>query len=220
MTTQAPKTKSSTTFRPRVRRLGPDRYLVESSSRPGVGHPVVGGRCNCTGFAYRGTCRHVTLVAAIERPMQAWYTQAATASVATASRIVSVASAPTAPAAPNDGLAFAEARLDSARRALADTDRQADEYAGYLRQVDQAERALRRPGRSGCAVSMMAHTNTTITTAAALHSVAGPAAPLDEEPRYRMVSGGRFKPTNDAAREEIRRWNDYAAAVTARSVDQ
>lgn len=74
--------------------------------------------------------------------MHAWYTQGGTDAVATASRIVSAASAAVGQAAHSDGLAVAKARLDSARRALADTDRQADEYAVYLRQVDQAERAV------------------------------------------------------------------------------
>jgi len=127
----AKSTATARTFKPRVRRLGPDRYLVESSSRPGVGHPVVGGRCNCPGFSYRGSCRHVTLVQSIRAAMDAWYSQA--------NRAVSTVAVPTA--AHSDGLAVAEARLDSARRALADTDRQADEYAVYLRHVDSGERA-------------------------------------------------------------------------------
>jgi len=70
-TTPAP----ASTFKPRVRRLGPGRYLVESASRPGVGHPVTVNRCNCTGFEYRGTCRHVKLVQAIDPRFEAWYGQ-------------------------------------------------------------------------------------------------------------------------------------------------
>ncbi len=75
-TQQASNTKSSSTFKPRVRRLGPGRYLVESESKPGTGHPVVGGRCNCPGYAYRGTCRHISLVQAIAPRMEQWYAQA------------------------------------------------------------------------------------------------------------------------------------------------
>jgi len=71
----AKSTATASTFKPRVRRLGPGRYLVESASRQGVGHPVTLDRCNCTGFEYRGTCRHVKLVQAIEPRMVAWYGQ-------------------------------------------------------------------------------------------------------------------------------------------------
>jgi len=80
MTTQAPfiKSTSAFTFKPRVRRLGPGRYLVESASRRGVGHPVTVDHCPCKGFSYRGTCRHVALVQAIEPRMQAWYSQGVT----------------------------------------------------------------------------------------------------------------------------------------------
>jgi len=83
MEATAPSTQHTTTgtprasaFKPRVRRLGPGRYLVESASTPGVGHPVTLDRCTCTGFSYRGTCRHITLVRAIAPRMEAWYAQA------------------------------------------------------------------------------------------------------------------------------------------------
>jgi len=79
----APSTKSTatrpptaSTFKPRVRRLGPGRYLVESATTPGMGHPVTLDRCNCPGYSYRGVCRHITLVRAIAPRMEAWYTQA------------------------------------------------------------------------------------------------------------------------------------------------
>jgi len=75
--TTAPSRNDSTTFKPRVRRLGSGHYLVESATRPGVGHPVTADRCNCTGFSYRGICRHVKLVQAIEPAFEAWYGQRA-----------------------------------------------------------------------------------------------------------------------------------------------
>jgi len=67
---------SKPAFKPRVRRLDPGRYLVESQSRPGTGHPVTADYCPCKGFSYRGTCRHTTLVAALEPAMRQWYGQA------------------------------------------------------------------------------------------------------------------------------------------------
>ncbi len=72
----APSIKSTATFKPRVRRLGPGRFLVESASRPGVGHPVTLDRCTCPGYAYRGTCKHIALVQAIAPRMEQWYAQA------------------------------------------------------------------------------------------------------------------------------------------------
>ncbi len=82
--TPAPSIKSTATrptrasdFKPRVRRLTPGRYLVESATTRGVGHQVTADRCTCTGFTYRGTCRHIALVQAIEPRMQAWYGQRA-----------------------------------------------------------------------------------------------------------------------------------------------
>ncbi len=45
-----------------------------------------------------------------------------------------------------------------------------------------------------------------------------PAAPYTTaEPAYAYVGNGRWLPANKAAHEEIRRWNEYAAMVTARS---
>ncbi len=68
---------SKPTFRPRVRRLGPGRYLVESASRPGCGHTTTPTSCSCVGFSYRKDCKHVALVQALEPAMAAWYGQAA-----------------------------------------------------------------------------------------------------------------------------------------------
>jgi len=115
----ATRPPTASTFKPRVRRLGPGRYLVESASKPGTGHPVTLDRCNCTGFSYRGTCRHVALVRAIEPRMVVWYGQA-TATPATDT----------------------EQRLAHALRALADADEQSDERAVLLRRVDELERQV------------------------------------------------------------------------------
>ncbi len=120
----AKNTVTASTFKPRVRRLGQGRYLVESASRPGVGHPVTVERCNCKGYAYRGTCRHVALVQAIEPRMQAWYGQVAPATALDAE------------------IAQAEQLLARKRRALADAHPQDDRYATLLREVDQAERQV------------------------------------------------------------------------------
>ncbi len=140
MTTHAPSTQNSakrtapaSTYRPRVRRLGPGRYLVESASCPGVGHPVTLDRCNCAGFSYRGTCRHVALVRAIDPRMEAWYAQREGQGQATAAATVAGIDAQ---------LAESERLLEIARRALADCHPQADEYATLLRAVDRSERAM------------------------------------------------------------------------------
>jgi len=147
---QANSTAASTSaFKPRVRRLGPGRYLVESASKPGTGHPCTTDHCNCKGFSYRGTCRHVALVRAMEPPMQQWYGQA-TPSAAPLSVPMS-AGAPSGIKRPvrgmivshvGDAVELAERQLDAALRALAETDRQADEYAVYLREVDVLERQV------------------------------------------------------------------------------
>ncbi len=66
-----PKSTASSkpTFRPRVRRLGPGRYLVESATRPGRGHTTTPTSCSCVGFSYRHHCKHVALVQALEPAM-------------------------------------------------------------------------------------------------------------------------------------------------------
>jgi len=145
-TQQAPNTKSSTPFRPRVRRLGPGRYLVESQSKPGTGHPVTATTCTCTGFSYRGTCRHTKLVAALEPAMQQWYGQAETpiavpmTAGAPSGIVRPVRSTPPVVAALDAQTDEAEARLAQARRALHDADQRDDSYAVLWRQVDGLER--------------------------------------------------------------------------------
>ncbi len=134
------------TFKPRVRRLGPGRYLVESASRPGTGHPVTVDRCNCPGFSYRGTCRHVALVRAIEPRMAVWYRQAEAPVV-----VPMTAGGPSGIVRPVRGgpvagvdaqIDAAESRLAQARRALHDTDPRDDSYAVLWRQVDGLEREV------------------------------------------------------------------------------
>ncbi len=131
----APSIKSTKreTFRPRVRRLGPGLYLVESATTPGLGHQATATSCGCTAGHYGKTCRHQRLVAALEPRFQAWYAQ----------RTAQAQAAPGAAPAPglDAQLAAAAQVLDRARRALLDTDQQSDEYAGWLRAVNQAERA-------------------------------------------------------------------------------
>ncbi len=127
---------SKPAFKPRVRRLDAGRYLVESQSRPGTGHPVTVDHCPCKGFSYRGSCRHVALVQAIEPRMAAWYSQAA----ANASKVVSSVAAAALRLDP--AVAAADAHLTRAYRALADAHEQSDERAVLLRQVDAAERAV------------------------------------------------------------------------------
>lgn len=162
MTTAAPSIKSTvksttpaSTFKPRVRRLGEGRYLVESASHPGRGHTTTATSCTCTGFSYRKTCRHMTLVQALEPSMTAWYGQAATpaapAPVEAPQVVPMSAGAPSGIKRPVRGgpISSSDAALDEAerllaikRRALADAHPQDDSYATLLRQVDQAERAV------------------------------------------------------------------------------
>ncbi len=146
----ATHTTNASTFRPRVRRLGPGRYLVESASKPGTGHPCTLDYCNCTGFSYRGICRHVALVRAMEPAMQQWYGQATLAASVSVPMTAGAPSGIVRPVMPTPPVVAsldaqtdeAEARLASARQALADTDSRADEYAGLWCQVDRLERAV------------------------------------------------------------------------------
>jgi len=144
----ATHTTTASTFRPRVRRLGPGHYLVESATKPGTGHPVTVDRCNCKGFFYRGACCHVALVRALEPAMQQWYGQAPPEAPVV---VPMSAGAPSGIKRPvrggfvshvGDAVEQAERQLDAALRALADTDRQADEYAVYLHEVDALERQV------------------------------------------------------------------------------
>jgi len=135
---------AATAFKPRVRRLGPGRYLVESQSRPGTGHPVTPTSCTCTGFSYRKTCKHVALVQALEPSMQQWYGQAEAPVV-----VPMTAGAPSGIVRPVRGgpvagsmATDAAQRLAQAYRALADAHEQSDERAVLLRRVDELERQV------------------------------------------------------------------------------
>ncbi len=138
------------TFRPRVRRLGPGHYLVESASKPGTGHPVTLDHCPCKGFSYRGTCRHIALVRAMEPAMQQWYRQITPAasvavpmSAGAPSGIVRPVMTTTPIVASLDAQTDeAEAWLAQARRALHDADPRDDSYAVLWRQVDGLEREV------------------------------------------------------------------------------
>ncbi len=70
------------TFKPRMRRLGEGRYLVESAAHRGTGHQVdlLTMRCGCKSFQYRGgACKHITLAESFERGYQLMRAQATTA---------------------------------------------------------------------------------------------------------------------------------------------
>jgi len=141
---------AATTFKPRVRRLGPGRYLVESSSKPGTGHPVTADYCPCKGFTYRRHCKHVALVQALAPAMERWYGQApseAPVSVPMTAGAPSgikrpVMTTPPVVAGIDAQTDEAEARLASARRALQDADLRDDSYAVLWRQVDGLEREV------------------------------------------------------------------------------
>jgi len=144
----AKSTAAASTFKPRVRRLGLGRYLVESESRPGRGHTVTATTCTCTGFSYRGACRHTKLVAALEPSMQQWYGQAETPVVvpmtagAPSGIVRPVMPTPPLIASLDAQIDEAEARLAQARRALHDADSRDDSYAVLWRQVDTLEREV------------------------------------------------------------------------------
>jgi hypothetical protein len=62
-TTTAPTTTTTSTAKPRIRILGPARYLVESTTRPGLGHQVdvLRLKCGCEAGKYGRRCRHLVL---------------------------------------------------------------------------------------------------------------------------------------------------------------
>ena len=83
----AARATTASDFKPRVRQLARGRYLVESATTRGVGHQVTATSCSCKGFTYRGACRHITLVQAIDPRMRAWYRQATTPRPASMKRL-------------------------------------------------------------------------------------------------------------------------------------
>jgi len=149
------RSTTASTFKPRVRRLGLGRYLVESESRPGRGHRTTATTCSCIGFSYRKTCKHVALVQALEPSMQTWYAQAMTPAVSVESPVVvpmtagapsgivrPVMPAPSIVASLDAQTDAAEMRLTHARRALQDADPRDDSYAVLWCQVDGLEREV------------------------------------------------------------------------------
>jgi hypothetical protein len=56
-------TTTTTTAKPRIRILGSARYLVESFTRPGLGHQVdvLRLRCGCEAGRHGRRCRHLVL---------------------------------------------------------------------------------------------------------------------------------------------------------------
>jgi len=119
-------------FKPRMRKLSEFVYLVESTSTPGTGHKVdvSTGRCGCVAGQFNKRCHHLALAEMFDRGVQALRDQAD-----------QQRRAARAATGPDTQLVEAERRLANAHRALADSDVQSDEYAGLLRQVQQAERA-------------------------------------------------------------------------------
>ncbi len=142
----APSTKSSATrpapartYRPRVtltRTYGV--YRVESEQQPGMTYrtDAVLGACDCPAGQYNRACKHVALA------VHVWQMHHALRLAARQRSVTVTAHGEAAPTADLDAqLAAAGQVLDRARRALLDTDQQSDEYAGWLRTVNQAERA-------------------------------------------------------------------------------
>ena len=60
-TMTATTTTTTTSSKPRIRVLGPSRYLVESTTRPGLGHQVdvLRLRCGCEAGQYGRRCKHL-----------------------------------------------------------------------------------------------------------------------------------------------------------------
>jgi hypothetical protein len=72
----ATSTTTTTTTKPRIRLLSAHRYLVESTSRPGLGHQVdvLRLKCGCEAGKYGRRCRHLVLAIQYDdwrRPQQA-----------------------------------------------------------------------------------------------------------------------------------------------------
>jgi len=59
------------------------------------------------------------------------------------------------------------------------------------------------------------NTSTATTSTAAGTTLAAPL--VEDRPAYRYEGDGRWLPANEAAHEECRLWNAYAAMITARS---
>ncbi len=139
----APKVKA-TTYKPTVR-LTAHRgwYRVQSGSNPSVYYDTTANSCTCPA---RKPCRHMKFVRALnvaffvkKEAEEAPVVVPMTAGVPSGIKrpVMGGVVSPVAAVVEQ-----AERQLDAALRALADTDRQADEYATYLREVDVLERQV------------------------------------------------------------------------------
>ena len=80
--TPSTTTTTTTATKPRIRILGPARYLVESFTRPGLGHQVdvLRLRCGCEAGKYGRRCRHLVLAIQYDDWRRRQMAQAAAAS--------------------------------------------------------------------------------------------------------------------------------------------
>ena len=136
-------TKSTATYKPTVR-LTAHRgwYRVQSGTDPHTWYETSANQCDCPA---RKTCKHMKFVRSLN--VAFFDTKEAEAPVA----VPMSAGAPSGIKRPvrggvvshvGDAVEQAERQLDAALRALADTDRQADEYVVYLHEVDALERQV------------------------------------------------------------------------------
>ncbi len=136
-------TKSTATYKPTVR-LTAHRgwYRVQSGTDPHTWYETSANQCDCPA---RKTCKHMKFVRSLN--VAFFVTKEAEAPVA----VPMSAGAPSGIKRPvrggvvshvGDAVEQAERQLDAALRALADTDRQADEYVVYLHEVDALERQV------------------------------------------------------------------------------
>ena len=79
---QAGSSTTTTSAKPRIRVLSANRYLVESTSRPGLGHQVVVLRlkCRCEAGKYGRRCRHLILALGYDEWRKRQQAQAAASS--------------------------------------------------------------------------------------------------------------------------------------------
>ena len=128
----AKRTPLATSYKPRVSLTGKrGTYRVESQTTPGVYYTTTAASCTCPA---RKPCKHMRFV---RRLNVAFYVKREAAGA-----VLAILPQPPPVVGIDGELAAAARLLANKRRALADTDRQADEYAVLLRAVDQAERAV------------------------------------------------------------------------------
>jgi hypothetical protein len=80
--TPSTTTTTTTAAKPRIRVLSPHRYLVESTSRPGLGHQVdvLRLKCGCEAGKYGRRCRHLVLAIQYDDWRRRQHAQAAVSS--------------------------------------------------------------------------------------------------------------------------------------------